>query len=108
MPGESFKKLTILAVGLMSLMVTACAELGPEAYDPATAPTPVFAEASSSRGMFDAPDAMPANKVFKDGETTGSYAGQDYVCGNPDCTVAIKGYSTPPPHAEDTPGAGRH
>ena len=86
----------------LCLFAAACAELGPEAYDPTTAPMPVLAaNTSSSSAMFADPDVLPAGKVLKDGETSGRYQGQDYVCGNPDCTVAVKAQSSPPPHAQD-------
>ena len=102
MAADLTKPLAVASALLACLAAAACAELGPEAYDPTTAPPPVLAAASSSsHDMFGTPDAVPAGKVFKDGESTGEYRGQDYVCGNPDCTIAVKAQSSPPPSARD-------
>lgn len=94
----------IALVAILCLAVAACAELGPEAYDPSTAPMPVLTDASSSsHDMFANPDVLPADKVIKNGETHGRFGGQDYTCGNPDCSVAVKTRGSPPPEAQDKP-----
>lgn len=106
MAADLTKSLAIIAAVAACLTAAGCADL---AYDPTTAPMPVFADASSSsHDMFAPPDVLPADKVFKDGQTTGKYNGQDYVCGTPDCSVTVKANSSPPPHAQDAPGASRH
>ena len=86
----------------MAVSVSACADL---AYDDARAPMPVLAEhrSSSSDGMLDNMDYLPADKVIDAGEKSGERNGETWICANPDCTVAQRERGSPPPHAQDKP-----
>ncbi|EGF92074.1 hypothetical protein ABI_05060 [Asticcacaulis biprosthecium C19] len=94
------KGLPLLA--LLAVSVSACADL---AYDEARAPMPVLAEHdSSSRGTgIDSMVYVPANKVIDEGERTGKRGSETWVCANPECTVAQRERSSPPPNAQDKP-----
>lgn len=97
----------LLCVVLLVPSVAACAQLGEDlSYDPTIAPMPVLASASSSSSSFERFDGLKvvrADKVFRDGETSRDYDGQTWICGNPECTVAVPQRSSPPVHAKDKP-----
>ncbi|ESQ90603.1 hypothetical protein ABAC460_08940 [Asticcacaulis sp. AC460] len=96
------KKLIALFVVVSSLGVCSCADL---AYNEATAPMPVLAEQESpARGTgIDGMVYVPADKVIDNGERTGKRGSESWVCANPECTVAQRERSSPPPNAQDKP-----
>jgi hypothetical protein len=92
----------LLGLVLVAASLTGCADL---AYDEATAPMPVLAEQeSSSRGTgIDGVVYVPADKVIDEGKRTGKRGSESWVCANPECTVAQRERSSPPPNAQDKP-----